>query len=82
MGGEALSEPPMFADAYAEVEPVYEELPGWRESTIGITSFDRLPDNAQRYLKRIRELVGVPLDLISTGPDRTQTIVLRHPFDS
>jgi adenylosuccinate synthase len=82
MGEEALSEPPMFADAYAEVEPVYEELPGWRESTIGVTSFDRLPDNAQRYLKRIRELVGVPLDLISTGPDRTQTIVLRHPFDS
>jgi len=82
LGGEALSEPPMFADAYAEVEAVYEELPGWCESTVGIASFDRLPDNAQRYLKRIRELVGVPLDLISTGPDRTQTIVLRHPFDS
>ncbi len=80
MGEEQLSEPPMFADAFAEVEPVYEELPGWSESTVGITEFDRLPVNAQRYLRRIGELVGVPLDLISTGPDRSQTIVLRHPF--
>jgi len=82
MGKEQLSEPPMFADAFAEVEPVYEELPGWRESTIGITAFDQLPVTAQQYLQRISELVGVPLDLISTGPDRNQTIVLRHPFAS
>ncbi len=80
--GVLLSEPPMFADAFAEVEPVYEELPGWHDSTIGITSYDSLPVNARRYLERVRELVGVPLDLISTGPDREQTIVLRHPFDS
>jgi adenylosuccinate synthase len=81
-GSAMLSEPPMFADAFAEVEPVYEELPGWRESTIGVTSYDKLPGNACRYLERLHELVGVPLDLISTGPDRDQTIVLRHPFDS
>jgi adenylosuccinate synthase len=81
-GSDMLSEPPMFADAFAEVEPVYEELPGWRESTIGVTSYEKLPGNARRYLERLHELVGVPLDLISTGPDRDQTIVLRHPFDS
>jgi adenylosuccinate synthase len=81
-GSAMLSEPPMFADAFAEVEPVYEELPGWRESTIGVTSYEKLPGNARRYLERLHELVGVPLDLISTGPDRDQTIVLRHPFDN
>ncbi len=81
-GNAMLSEPPMFADAFAEVEPVYEELPGWRESTMGVTSYEKLPGNARRYLERLHELVGVPLDLISTGPDRDQTIVLRHPFDS
>jgi adenylosuccinate synthase len=59
---------------------VYEELPGWSESTVGITSYAALPLNARRYLERIEQLVGVPLDLISTGPDREQTIVQRHPF--
>jgi len=79
-GGAVTAEPPLFADAFAEVEPVYEELPGWSESTVGVTSYAALPDNARRYLERIEELVGVPLDLISTGPDREQTIVRRHPF--
>ncbi|MFT3905377.1 MAG: adenylosuccinate synthase [Steroidobacteraceae bacterium] len=80
VAGKVQSEPPLFADAYAEVEPVYEELPGWRESTIGIRDYGQLPINARRYLERIQELVGVPVDLISTGPDREQTIVLRDPF--
>ena len=79
-GATVTSEPPLFADAFAEVEPVYEELPGWSESTVGITSYAALPANARRYLERIEQLVGVPLDLISTGPDRDQTIVQRHPF--
>jgi len=79
-GDAVASEPPLFADAVGEVEPVYEELPGWSESTVGITSYAALPANARRYLERIEQLVGVPLDLISTGPDRDQTIVLRHPF--
>jgi len=81
VGGQVQTEPPVFADAYAEVEPVYEELPGWSESTIGLRHFEQLPANAQRYLRRVSELVGVPIDLVSTGPDREQTIVLRHPFD-
>ena len=75
------SEPPLFADAFADVEPVYEEMPGWKESTIGVTSYGALPVNARRYLERLQELAGVPIDIISTGPDREQTIVLRHPFD-
>jgi len=64
-----------------EVTPVYEALPGWPGSTIGITSYDALPPNARRYLERIAELTATPLDVISTGPDREQTIVLRSPFD-
>jgi adenylosuccinate synthase len=79
--GNVTTEPPLFADAFAEVEPVYEEMPGWKESTIGVKSYDRLPGNARKYLSRLQELVGVPIDIISTGPDREQTIVLRHPFD-
>jgi len=75
------SEPPLFADAFADVEPVYEEMPGWKESTIGVTSYDALPANARHYLERLQALAGVPIDIISTGPDREQTIVLRHPFD-
>ena len=75
------SEPPLFADAFADVEPVYEEMPGWKESTIGVTAYGALPLNARRYLERLQALAGVPIDIISTGPDREQTIVLRHPFD-
>jgi adenylosuccinate synthase len=81
LGGQVLSEPPLFVDAYAEAEPVYEEMPGWKQSTIGVTELEALPVNAQRYLSRIEQLVGVQVDLISTGPDRDQTIIRRHPFD-
>jgi len=79
--GKISTEPPMYADAFADVEPVYEEMPGWKESTIGVTSYDALPLNARNYLERLQMLAGVPIDIISTGPDRDQTIVLRHPFD-
>jgi adenylosuccinate synthase len=79
--GKVSGEPPMYADAFADVEPVYEEMPGWKESTIGVTAYDGLPENARAYLERLQELAGVPIDIISTGPDREQTIVLRHPFD-
>jgi len=73
--------PPLLADNYPEYEPLYEEMPGWRESTVGLRSYDELPDNARQYLARMQELAGVPIDIVSTGPDREQTIVLRHPFD-
>ena len=82
MGRETLSGAPLFVDAYSEVEPVYEELPGWRSSTVGVREFGALPENARRYLRRIQELAGVPIDMVSTGPDREHTIVLRNPFTS
>ncbi len=72
---------PVGADALAICEPVYEEYPGWKESTVGVKSFDQLPRTAQAYLKRLEELVGAPLAIISTGPDRTETIILSNPFD-
>jgi adenylosuccinate synthase len=79
--GKISENPPLFAEAFAEVEPVYEEMPGWKESTIGVTTYGGLPANARKYLERLQTLSGVPIDIISTGPDRDQTIVLRHPFD-
>ncbi len=75
-----LQAAPMGAEALAEVTPIYEELPGWQESTVGIRSWDALPQAAQRYLERIAEVVEAPIDIVSTGPDRADTIVLRHPF--
>ncbi len=81
-GGILSAEPPAFADGLIDVEPVYEEMPGWSESTAGVREFDALPPAARAYLKRVEKLVGVPLDLISTGSDRDHTIVLRAPFDA
>jgi len=71
---------PVGAEALEGCEPVYEEWPGWKESTVGLTRFAQLPGAAQDYLKRIEQVCAVPIDLISTGPERAQTIVLRHPF--
>ena len=81
MRGEVSIEPPLLADHFADCEPVYEDMPGWTESTVGITEYDALPATARRYLERIAQLVGVPLDIVSTGADREHTIIRRHPFD-
>jgi adenylosuccinate synthase len=78
--GEIREQPPLLPFRYAECEPVYETLPGWAEPTSGLTEFARLPLNARRYLERIEQLAGIPIDIVSTGPDRAETIVLRHPF--
>ncbi|KMQ80920.1 Adenylosuccinate synthetase [Candidatus Burkholderia pumila] len=64
----------------ARCEPVYETFSGWKESTIGITQWDALPESARAYLSRVQEVAGVPIDMVSTGPDRDETILLRHPF--
>lgn len=72
--------PPMAADGYDLIEPVYEEMPGWSENSFGITEYDKLPQAAKNYIKRLEEITGIPIDIISTGPDRKETIVLRHPF--
>lgn len=70
------------AEFYEAVTPKYETLQGWSESTVGITNYDDLPENAKIYIKRIEALIGCPVDIISTGPDREETIVLRDPYDA
>lgn len=79
--GEPIAGLPIVVDRFAECQPVYEDMPGWVDSTVGITRYKELPANAREYLARIEELAGVPLDIISTGPDREETIIKRHPFD-
>ena len=78
--GDVLVDAPTDADSYLGLQPVYEELPGWSESTLGAKTLDELPAAARAYIKRVEELVGAPVDIVSTGPDRNETIVLRHPF--
>lgn len=80
--GSVLNVSPMAAEAYKHVTPLYETLPGWSENTFGVQSFDKLPQAALDYIKRIEELTGIPVDLISTGPDRNETIIKVHPFAS
>ena len=71
---------PLGAEEAARCEPVYETLPGWKESTVGVNAYDKLPARARAYLERLQAVCGVPVDMISTGADRNETIVLRHPF--
>ncbi|MGH1370449.1 MAG: adenylosuccinate synthase [Cellvibrionaceae bacterium] len=78
--GNAVSMP-FDAEGWEEVQPVYESMPGWTDSTVGVQQWDDLPAAAQAYIKRLEELVGAPADIVSTGPDRVETIVLRHPFE-
>ncbi len=79
--GEVHEQPPLLPHRFSECEPVYETHPGWKDPTSGITDFAKLPGNARRYLARMEQLAGVPIDIVSTGPDRAETIVLRHPFE-
>ena len=79
--GEIITVSPTAAEGYEEITPVYETLPGWSEKTVGATKREELPANAIAYIKRIEEVTGVPVDIISTGPDRNETIVLVNPFD-
>ena len=80
LGGKTVEIFPVGAEDAARCEPIYEELPGWSDSTVGAKSLAALPANARAYVKRIEALVGIPIDMVSTGPDREETIVLRHPF--
>jgi adenylosuccinate synthase len=72
---------PVGADALNDCEAIYEDMPGWSESTLGIQKYEQLPQAARNYLERIAAVCGVPIDMVSTGPDRDETIVLRHPFE-
>ena len=80
VNGREIETLPIGAEGFADVKPVYEDLPGWSETTYGITSYDALPANARAYLKRMEEVSGAEVAIISTGPDRDHTIVLRNPF--
>lgn len=79
--GEPLAVMPSGADAVAECEPIYEEFPGWKESTFGMTKWEELPETARQYLTRLSEVAGAPIALVSTGPDREQTILHVNPFE-
>lgn len=72
--------PPIGCDTYKDIEPVFVELPGWQQSTVGLTSLEQLPENALAYIRFLEEQIEAPIDIISTGPDRVETIILRHPF--
>ncbi|MDX1518631.1 MAG: adenylosuccinate synthase [Gammaproteobacteria bacterium] len=78
--GKTRSTTPGGADLLAECKPLYEEMPGWQENTAGLREYGQLPENARNYLKRIEEITETPVDIISTGPDRDETILLRNPF--
>ena len=78
--GQVLDLPPVGADAFEQCKPIYESMPGWSEETVGVRDLEQLPENARNYLDKLAEVVGVPVDIISTGPERDETIVLRHPF--
>ena len=78
--GQTLQVMPSGADAVAECEPIYEEFPGWKESTFGLTKWEQLPESAQRFLLRLAAVAGAPIALVSTGPDREQTILHTDPF--
>lgn len=80
--GEVIETTPLAADDWEGIEPIYESMPGWNESTFGVKDKAQLPQAALNYIKRVEELAGVPVDIVSTGPDRSETIILRHPFDA
>ncbi len=81
LDGQEITIPPVGADLLEKCEPVFIEMPGWKESTVGTKSLDQLPQAARDYLDKVESLCGVPIDIISTGPDREETLIKRHPFE-
>ena len=81
INGAVTTTPPLLPQHFGECEAVYEELAGWKQSTVGLTRYEDLPENARAYLERLQALVGIPISIISTGPDREQTIIRQNPFD-
>ncbi|WP_374088420.1 adenylosuccinate synthase [Methylomicrobium lacus] len=80
LNGSTTETAPLGADQYQQCEAVIEEMPGWSDTTAGVTDYAKLPENAKAYIKRLEELVGVKVTILSTGPDRDETIILEHPF--
>ncbi|MBT8039411.1 MAG: adenylosuccinate synthase [Gammaproteobacteria bacterium] len=81
LDGELIDAPPLDADAWAALEPVYETFPGWSESSRGATRMEDLPANARSYLAAMEDLCGAPVHIVSTGPERSENIILKYPFD-
>jgi adenylosuccinate synthase len=81
LDGQVIDTPPLLIDRFGECEPVYETVTGWSKPTAGATQYSALPREAQAYLRRLEELTGVPIDIVSTGPSRDAVIMRRHPFD-
>lgn len=79
-GGEVINYPPQNADDFDGLEPIYEEMPGWKESTADLTEMDKLPANALAYIKRLEAILGIPVDMLSTGPERDSTIIFNSPL--
>jgi adenylosuccinate synthase len=82
LNGKRIDILPLDADDIEACKPIYDSFPGWTEKTVGLTQWDQLPLNARRYLERVQELIGAPIDMVSTGPDRDHTILLRHPYQA
>jgi adenylosuccinate synthase len=80
LDGKKIDVLPIGADDVAGCKPIYEKVAGWTENTFGVKTWDGLPKNAQNYLKRLEALCGVPVAIVSTGPERDETIVIEHPF--
>jgi len=80
--GHEMTTTPLAAEGWEGIEPIYETMPGWSETTFGVKDYSKLPQAALNYIKRIEELTDVPVDIISTGPDRSETMILRDPFDA
>ncbi len=80
LDGQQIDVPPLGADALARCEPVFEEMPGWQAQTAGTTDYNDLPAAAKSYLARLEDLVGVPVHMISTGPERNENVVVELPF--
>ena len=80
LDGKVVDLLPIGADEVSRCEPIYETLPGWSDSTFGVKRWEELPATAQAYLERMQALVGIPIDIVSTGPERDETILKRHPF--
>lgn len=79
--GREMTTTPLAAEGWEGIEPIYESMLGWSETTFGVKEHSKLPQAALNYVKRLEELTGVPVDIISTGPDRSETMILRDPFD-
>ena len=81
LNGELLDAPPLDSHSWGDLEPVYESFPGWSESSRGVTSLDKLPQNARNYLKAMEKMCGAPVHIVSTGPERSENIIIQYPYD-